>query len=355
MKTILMTGGGTAGHVTPNIALFPQLKQSGYQILYVGSYKGIERELIKTERIPYYAVSSGKLRRYLDLQNVTDAFRVVRGLFDAVALVGKLKPDVIFSKGGFVAVPVVIAGRLRGVPVVLHESDMTPGLANRLCLPFARQVCVTFPETAAHVGAKAVCTGTPIRRQLFQGRREKGLALCGFTERKPVILVMGGSLGAQKINQVVRKALPGLAKSYQIIHICGRGNVDDALTQQGYKQFEYVSAPLPDLFAAAALVVSRAGANSICEFLALAKPNLLIPLSKAASRGDQILNAESFAKRGYSKVLYEEELTEEALTAGIIDLYNERERYVAAMKADNQNDAVDQILRVIDRCANGLS
>ena len=284
MKKIVLTGGGTAGHVTPNIALMPALKKDGYQISYIGSYDGIERRLIEELNVPYYGISSGKLRRYFDVKNFTDPFKVVKGYFEARKILKKLKPDVVFSKGGFVSVPVVLAAKSCKIPAIIHESDMTPGLANKLAIPSAYKICHNFPETADNLPkGKAVLSGSPIRQELLTGNRFKGLQLCGFNDEKPVILVIGGSLGAAAINEAVRKALPVLLPSYQIIHVCGKGKVDAAIKNcPGYIQFDYVKDELSDLLAAADLVISRAGSNAICEFLALNKPNILIPLPAGA-------------------------------------------------------------------------
>ena len=296
MKRIILTGGGTAGHVTPNIALLPRLKELNYDIHYIGSYNGIEKELIEAFGIPYHGISSGKLRRYFSLQNFTDPFRVIRGFGEAKKLIKLLKPDVIFSKGGFVSVPVVLAGKKCKVPTIIHESDMTPGLANKLSIPSATKVCCNFPETVSELPAdKAVLTGSPIRQELLSGNRQKALDFTGFTDSKPVILVIGGSLGAVAVNEAVRRVLPNLLKDFQVIHLCGKNKVDPSLNGlDGYVQYEYIKDELKDLFALTDIVISRAGANAICELLALHKPNLLIPLSANASRGDQILNARSF-------------------------------------------------------------
>ena len=307
MKRIILTGGGTAGHVTPNIALLPRLKELQYDIHYIGSYNGIEKELIEQLGIPYHGISSGKLRRYFSVQNFTDPFRVIKGFGEAKRLVKILKPDVIFSKGGFVSVPVVLAGKSRHVPTIIHESDMTPGLANKISIPSAAKVCCNFPETLDLLPeGKAVLTGSPIRQELLSGDRFKAKELVGFTSDKPVIMVMGGSLGSVAVNEAVRSILPELLKDFQVIHLCGRGKVDATLNGlDGYVQYEYIKDELKDLFALTDIVISRAGANAICELLALHKPNLLIPLSANASRGDQILNARSFKRQGYSKVLEE--------------------------------------------------
>ena len=350
MKRIILTGGGTAGHVTPNIALIPKLRELGYDIQYIGSYNGIEKELIEPFGIPYHGISSGKLRRYFSLQNFTDPFRVIKGFGEARKLIKGLKPDVIFSKGGFVSVPVVLAGKRCKVPVIIHESDMTPGLANKLAIPSAVKVCCNFPETLdALPEGKAVLTGSPIRQELLTGDKDAARKMCGFTDEKPVILVIGGSLGAVAVNEAVRAALPELLKQFQIIHLCGKGKVDHSLKEiKGYCQFEYIKNELRDLFALADVVISRAGANAICELLALHKPNLLIPLSANASRGDQILNARSFERQGFSLVLEEEQLTKETLLAAVKNLYENRTTFINSMKNSGQQDSIGTIIKLIE-------
>ncbi len=353
MKRIILTGGGTAGHVTPNIALLPRLKELQYDIHYIGSYNGMEKDLIEQMGIPYHGISSGKLRRYHSWQNFTDPFRVIKGFQEAKRLVKILKPDVIFSKGGFVSVPVVLAGKSRHVPTIIHESDMTPGLANKISIPSASKVCCNFPETLEHLPAdKAVLTGSPIRQELLSGSAFKAKEMVGFTSDKPVIMVMGGSLGSVAVNEAVRSILPELLKDFQVIHLCGRGKVDATLSAlDGYVQYEYIQDELKDLFALTDIVISRAGANAICELLALHKPTLLIPLSANASRGDQILNARSFERQGYSKVLEEEELSPELLLKTIHDLYDHRETYIEAMKHSAQQNSIDIIIDLIESLA----
>ena len=350
MKKIVLTGGGTAGHVTPNIALIPALKEAGYEISYIGSYNGIERKLIEELNIPYYGISTGKFRRYFDIKNFTDPFRVLKGMSQAKKLMKTIKPDIVFSKGGFVSVPVVRAACKCHIPAIIHESDMTPGLANKLSMKYASKICCNFPETVENIpNGKGVLTGSPIRRELLSGDKAAGLKLCGFNTQKPVLLVIGGSLGAVHINDAIRAILPDLIRQYQVIHICGKGKVDKSFySTTGYYQFEYVNAELKDLFATADIVVSRAGANVICELLAMKKPNLLIPLPAGASRGDQILNARSFNKQGYSAVLEEENMTNEVLLSAINDLYDNREKYIDAMESSTLNDAINIIVNLIN-------
>lgn len=353
MKKIVMTGGGTAGHVTPNIALFPRLKELGYDIHYIGSYTGIEKQLIEAQGIRYYGISSGKLRRYFDPKNFSDPAKVVKGYFQAKQLLKKIKPDIVFSKGGFVAVPVVLAAKHSKIPVIIHESDITPGLANKLAIPSATKVCCNFPETLKHLPeGKAVLSGSPIRQELFSGSREKALHFTGLTGDKPVLLIIGGSLGSCFINEAVRRQLPVILKTYDVIHLCGKDNLDPTLNNQtGYMQYEYISEELSDLLALADLVISRAGANAICELLALKKPNILIPLSAAASRGDQILNAKSFEKQGFSYVLDEDTMTDEQLLEAIQSVWNKKDQYVAAMNASKQMNPINTILELIVKTA----
>lgn len=349
MKKIVLTGGGTAGHVTPNIALIPYLQKEGYDVYYIGSKGGMEEELIKKCGIPYYGVSSGKLRRYFDKKNFSDIFKVLKGILQSKHIIKKIKPDVVFSKGGFVAVPVVVGAALNKVNVVCHESDITPGLANKLAMPFAKAVCTTFPEAVKHIkDNKGIHTGTPIRDMLFKGSKEKGIAMCGFSGNKPVILIMGGSQGSVKVNNSVRELLGKLLPKYDIVHLCGKGNLDENLNnKEGYKQFEYVSDELPNLFAMADMVISRAGSNAICEFLALHKPMLLIPLGKNASRGDQILNAQSFKKQGFAEVIDEEKMTKGSLFDTINRVYENRQGYINAMENSQVSDGIKSVMEII--------
>ncbi|MDE6749745.1 MAG: undecaprenyldiphospho-muramoylpentapeptide beta-N-acetylglucosaminyltransferase [Lachnospiraceae bacterium] len=352
-KKIVLTGGGTAGHVTPNIAMIPKLKELGYDIFYMGSYDGIEKKLIEDFDIPYYGIATGKFRRYFDPKNFSDPFRVIKGVSEAKKYLKAIKPDVVFSKGGFVSVPVVRAASSLKIPCIVHESDMTPGLANKLCIPVAKKVCCNFPETLNNLPAeKAVLTGSPIREELMKGRKEAAYELCGFDASKPVIMVIGGSQGSAAINQAVRDALPELLEDFQIVHLCGKEKIDNLLlTTKGYKQFEYIKAELKDIFAMADIVISRAGANAINELLALKKPNLLIPLPSTSSRGDQILNAKSFESQGFSIVVDEDDLTVKLLVEKVQELYFTRMTYIDAMKKSSQRDAIGTIADIIEEVA----
>ncbi|NLG24492.1 MAG: undecaprenyldiphospho-muramoylpentapeptide beta-N-acetylglucosaminyltransferase [Clostridiales bacterium] len=355
MKRIILTGGGTAGHVTPNLALIPELKREGWEIHYIGTADGIERRLVEgIEGVAYHSVKSGKLRRYFDVKNFTDPFRVVAGAAQAASLVRRIKPNIVFSKGGFVSVPVVYGARLNGIPVLLHESDMSPGLSNRITAPLAEAMCCTFPEAVELAGRKGRLTGTPLRDELFTGSREKGLRLFGFNEDRPVLMVMGGSSGAQAINKALRAALSQLVECFQVLHLCGKDNQDAEFEGfPRYRQVEYLNEELKHAYAAANVMVSRAGSNSLSEILALRKPALLIPYPKGGtSRGDQIENARSFESRGLARVLMQEDMTPESLTSAIVALYKNRGALIDAMEREPSSDGVRNVLALIHQYAS---
>jgi len=350
---IILTGGGTAGHVTPNLALIDELQPKGWVIDYIGSAFGIEKDIISARKIPFHAVSSGKLRRYLSFKNLLDPFKILLGIWQSYFLIRKLKPNVIFSKGGFVAFPVVVGGWLNRIPIIAHESDLTPGLANRLSFPFVNKICLTFDGAKKHFKKqdKVIVTGTPIRSQLLQGDKAKGLKLCGFNELKPCLLIIGGSQGANLLNKSVREALDKLSLKFQIIHLCGKGKIDNNyLDKVGYCQFEYVSEELADLFAAADIVISRSGANSVYEILALAKPHVFIPLSQKVSRGDQIHNARYFERQGISEVIADDKLTANTLMAAVDKIDNNREEIIKKIKALGIESASLKIVNILQSC-----
>ena len=354
MKKIILTGGGTAGHCVPNLALVPTLRRLGFEISYIGSYNGIEKSLVEESQIKYYGISSGKLRRYFDLKNFTDPFRVIKGFTEAIGIIRDEKPDIVFSKGGFVSVPVVRAAALNKVPVIIHESDMTPGLANKLSYGAAKKICCSFRETLKYLPKnKGVFTGSPIRSELLRGSRERALAFTGVRASMPSILVIGGSLGAQHINEQVRRILPKLLDRYNVIHLCGKGKLDPTLHHvEGYVQYDYIQRELSDLFALADIVISRAGANAIFELLALKKPNILIPLPAGSSRGDQLLNSRSFEKAGYSYLLTEDDMNDESLLEAIDYVYENRQDYIDVMARSKEVGAVSAICSLIDEVAS---
>lgn len=343
MSRVLFTGGGTAGHVIPAIPVMRKLAQAGVEIAFVGSHSGLEEDLLRDEKLRYFGISSGKLRRYFSLQNVLDVFRVLLGVVNALTVIARFRPDVVFSKGGFVSFPVVFAAWLWRIPVVAHESDLTPGLANRLALPFVRTLCVNFPTThPASFAGKVLYTGTPVRPALVNGDANSGRRLLGIEPSKPVLLVTGGSLGADAINATVRRSLPELTAHWHVVHVCGSGKRAE-ITNPHYTQFEYVRDEWGDLLAAADLVVSRAGANTLYELLLLGKANLLVPLSKQASRGDQIENAEYAASLGFSRVIAEEDLTTTTLVSTVTEMATQLDGLHRALAAFVAPDSVELI------------
>ena len=345
---IIFTGGGSSGHVTPSLPLISSLKNKNIDIFYVGSKKGIEYSIIKTLKIPYYAITVGKLNRYWTWKNLLTPFQLLIGIIQSFLICRKIKPNVIFSKGGFVALPVVIAAKLSGIPVVIHESDLTPGLANRLSFPFAKLICITFPETAKYFNnvSKILLTGMPIRDSLQHGDPERGLKYCGFSDKqKPVLLIMAGGLGSTIVNECIRRLIQPLTEKFQVIHICGKNKSDAAFEEiKDYKQFEYLHDEFADVLASADLVVSRAGATSIYELLALNKPHILLPLSKKASRGDQIDNAKYFAHKGLSQVIYFEEFSDDKLLKILFESYKNLDQLKNQLSQFKQLNATQIII-----------
>lgn len=352
---IIFTGGGTAGHVTPNLALIAAVEKEGWQINYIGSYNSVEQQMISNTDIPFFAIRSGKLRRYFSWKNFVDPIFILIGILQSYRLLKKIDADVVFSKGGFVAFPVVFAAWLNKIPVIAHESDLTPGLANRLSFPFVDKICVTFAAAKHHFKHqhRVEITGTPLRRELFDGNKAAGLARCNFTSNKPCILIMGGSQGATNLNLVVRKSLSQLTETYQIIHLCGKGKIDSSLIAHPYYyQFEYANEELPDLFAAADFVISRAGANSLYEILSLKKPHILVPLSSKVSRGDQIQNAQFFSKQGISVVIDDDVLNENMLINAVDELAEHQQEIIAKIDSLHISSATTRILTLLKEQLN---
>ncbi|PXW93037.1 UDP-N-acetylglucosamine-N-acetylmuramylpentapeptide N-acetylglucosamine transferase [Streptohalobacillus salinus] len=348
-KQIILTGGGTAGHVMVNLALIPLLKEDGYTIDYIGSKEGIERELIEPQKdVTYHAVHTGKLRRYLSIENFKDPFKVMKGVSEAARIIRKKRPQIIFSKGGFVSVPVLLAARLTRTPAIIHESDLTPGLANKIAMPFAKRILVTFAATLEHVDQKkARFIGPVVRPELFAGDKASGLEFLRFKKDKPVLLVMGGSAGSKTINDLIRNHLDDLTRYFQVVHLTGKGHLDETIRRESYRQFEYVDKELKDILHAADVVISRAGANAIFECLALKKPMLLIPLSKKVSRGDQLLNAHVFEKQGYAHVLDEDTLTSEGFLTAFDAFISDTDHIREMMQHFNAEDAIQAVLEEI--------
>lgn len=349
--TILLTGGGTAGHVSVNEALIPIFQERGYDVHYIGSHDGIEKELIGEHHptVTYHAIQSGKLRRYFSMKNFTDPFRVGAGFFQALSIIRKVKPELIFSKGGFVSVPVAFAGQIAKVPVVVHESDVTPGLANKLALPFSTHIFTVFEQTLNYVPkVKATCSGAIIRPELFAGEKEHGLKLIGSIGDKPILIVMGGSQGSKVLNEALRNDIEEILHIFDVIHLCGKGNLDPTLENlQGYNQYEYVTNELPHLLAASNFAVSRAGSNAIFELLALKIPMLLVPLSAAQSRGDQILNANYFKSLGLARVLIEEEILTESLAVELTNFKADEQKLIKNMQGIESPKTPEEMVELI--------
>ncbi|MDY7989854.1 undecaprenyldiphospho-muramoylpentapeptide beta-N-acetylglucosaminyltransferase [Paenibacillus polymyxa] len=350
MKSILLTGGGSAGHVTTNLALIPHFINEGWDLAYIGSQKGIEKDLITQYNcVRYYSIPTGKLRRYFDWRNFSDPFNSLKGVFQSYNIIKSINPDIVFSKGGYVSVPVVLAAWMNNIPVIIHESDTTPGLANKLSIPFAKYVCTTFPDMGYIPTKKHIYIGPIIRDDLKKGDAKFALQICDFKDHKPILLIIGGSLGSKIINDIIRNSLDELTTFFQIIHICGKGNVDNSIHYNDYKQFEYVTNLLPDLLAIADLVISRAGSNTIFELLSLNKPMLLVPLAKNKSRGDQILNARYFEQQGFAEILYEEDLNKSNLKDKTLSVYQNKNKYINNQKKFNFRDPIQQILELINK------
>ncbi len=348
IKKIVFTGGGSAGHVTPNIAIIESLSNE-WDVHYIGSFAGIEKEIIEKNNITYYGISSGKLRRYMSKENMLDLGRVIKGIWQARRMLKQINPQLVFSKGGFVTVPVVLAAKSLRIPVFLHESDLTPGLANRIAMKFSDKIFTSFEEAACHFPEKkTVVAGSPIRKALFQGNATRGKMYLRFHKQRPILTIMGGSLGAKKINETIRDMLPKLTPHFQVVHICGKSQLDNNYANiEGYRQFEYVTEELPDILAATHLVLTRGGSNAIFEFLSLHIPMLIIPLPKSQSRGDQILNAISFCEKGYALMLEEEKLTSDILFRQLIELQDQREKIVDNMEKSQESKAVSIIIDAI--------
>lgn len=348
MATVVLTGGGTAGHCTPNLALIPYLVNDFDKICYIGSENGMEKNLATNAGLPYYGVPTAKLQRKLTPKNLALPFKVISGIIGAGKILDEIKPDVVFSKGGYVAVPVVIAAKKRGIPVIAHESDYTLGLANKISARFCKKILTAFPETAKTI-KRGEYAGAPLRDALFSANKTDSLKFFGFGGSKPVLLITGGSQGAQAINTAVTAALPDLLPRFDVIHLCGKGNLKNTRKADGY----YVAEFLPQMekaFACADVCVSRAGANSLFETLSLKIPCVLIPLPKGTSRGDQILNSEYFQKRGLAYVLPQNVLTAESLSFAVNSVYANRFNYARNFNKHPVKNASREISRVIADC-----
>ena len=352
-----MTGGGSAGHVIPALPVADLLLAQGYRVHFIGTRSGLEQGYLGDRELIFHGISAGKLRRYFSLQNITDVFRISRAVIESVALLLRIRPSVLFSKGGFVSLPPVFAAWLLRIPVVAHESDLTPGLANRLSLPFIQTLCTSFADTqfAGFTGRK-VLTGTPVRRELLDGDAAAGRRALGVENNggKKILLITGGSLGAETLNRIVRDNLDALTDRFFVVHVCGVGKTED-IQREGYLQLEFVDEGWGDFLAAADLVISRAGANALFEWVALAKPNVLVPLPLAGSRGDQIANAQYAKAHGWSEVLEEQDVTPQTLLSALDRLEQHTTTYREAMGALDSASAADRLVDEIQRLADDQS
>ena len=350
-KPVVITGGGSAGHVIPALPVIDLLLAQGTQVHFIGTRSGLEQGYLGQRDVTFHGISAGKLRRYFSWQNVTDIFRIGWAVLESLRLLWKLKPGAMFSKGGFVSLPPVFAAWLLGIPVVAHESDLTPGLANRLSLPFIKTLCTSFDDTRfAGFRGRHVVTGTPVRQSLLAGDPAKARQQFGIESGLPVLLVTGGSLGAEGLNRIITEHIHTLTERFFVVHVCGAGKTSDRQLP-GYLQLEFVSEGWGDLLAVADLVISRAGANALFELVALNKPHLLVPLPLGGSRGDQLANAQFATQQGWSEVVAEDQLSGERLLSTLNLLVANAPRYRQAMAQSSAQDAAQSLLREIQRLA----
>ncbi|MDE0064554.1 MAG: UDP-N-acetylglucosamine--N-acetylmuramyl-(pentapeptide) pyrophosphoryl-undecaprenol N-acetylglucosamine transferase [Gammaproteobacteria bacterium] len=350
MKTAVFTGGGTAGHVLPAVPVMRALQRRGVEVVFIGGADGLERRYLEgLDDVRFFGIASGKLRRYWSWRNLTDVARVLRGVWQSLRLIGRIRPSVVFSKGGHLSFPVVLAARMRGIPIVAHESDFSPGLANRLAMPFLDALCTSFPmRRPGSLRGELVHTGSPVRPELLAGSAARGRKLVQAPAGRPVVLVTGGSLGADALNEVVVEAAPELVRECCLVHVCGPGKRTGPHLP-GYRQYEFVGPDWGDMLAAADLVVSRAGSNTLFELLSLGKPNLLIPLPARASRGDQIQNADYAAEAGYSRVIQQEQLDASTLVNAVLGMLSEKDAWAARLARFEALPAVDLMVALIER------
>lgn len=350
-KTIVIVGGGSAGHVLPALPVADELIKRQWRVHFVGTHSGLEEKLLGDRDINFHSVSAGKLRRYFSWQNFSDVLRIFMGVVQAAVLLRRIRPQVIFSKGGFVSFPVVFSGWLLRIPIVAHESDLTPGLANRLVMPFVSTLCSSFADTRfSGFKGRVVNTGTPVREDLLKGDVAAGRSFLGAEDARPILLVTGGSLGADALNTIVRNSLPVLCANYFVVHICGPGKTEN-IVQSGYLELEYVDSGWGDILAAADIVVSRAGANALFELWALKKLTLLVPLSGAASRGDQLANAAYAKAQGLSEVVAEEDLGTKQLLAALERLSENAQQYQLALNAITAMKASEMLVAELEAVA----
>lgn len=346
MSKIVLCGGGTAGHVMPNIALLPHLKKHFDEIHYIGT-NGIEKQLLADYKyVNFHEIECVKLIRSLTPKNLLIPFKLIGSINKCKKLLNNIKPNVIFSKGGYVSVPVVLASK--NIPVIAHESDYTMGLANKIIYKKAKTMFFSF-EDACKKYKKGVLSGPPIRQQIFNGNKIKAKSNLYINNNLPCILVVGGSLGAKAINDIIYNCLPELTKIFNIIHITGKNY--KKIEYKNYYQIEYAK-DIEDYLSLSDIVISRAGSNAIFEFLALKKPMLLIPLPKANSRGDQILNAKYFQKNNWANVIFQENINKDLLINTINQMYTNLNKIRNNLQAINITNGTERILTEILKYKN---
>ena len=348
MKKIIFTGGGTGGHIMPNLAIIEDLKNK-YEIKYIGSKTGMEKEII-SKKLPYFEITTCKLKRSLSFSNLLIPFKLIKGIFDAKKILKKEKPDLVFSKGGFVSVPVVIAAKKLKIPIVSHESDYTLGLANKFTSKFSKAVCTSFEDTSKNL-KNGVYTGSPIRKNLFLGNKQNIKEKLYLNPLLPNLLIVGGSLGSQTINKIIFDNAKSLTKRFNIIHIAGKNNTQ----KSEFKNHNVISYAnnIEDYYDLCDVVITRGGSNVIFELLALKKPMLIIPLEKG-SRGDQVLNANIFEKEKLAKKLFEKDIkiNPNLLESELEDLYKNRQKYIDNMYQKNcvgNKKIIEQIEKYIKK------
>lgn len=344
MKSIVFTGGGTAGHIMPNLAIIEKLKE--YKIYYFGS-NGLEKDIVsKYKNIEFVEIPSVKFIRSLTPKNLLIPLKLLKSIKQCKEKLKEIKPTLIFSKGGYVSIPVCLAGEKLGINILTHESDLTIGLANKIIAKKSKHLCCSFEQTANKYKKNAIHTGSPIRDKITQGKKSIIVERHKLKNNKPIITIIGGSLGASAINKVIWDNIKALTNKYNIFHIVGKNKSNKDIKTDGYYQFEFIE-DIENYFQASDIVISRAGSNTIFELLTLQKPMLLIPLPKEQSRGDQILNAENFYKQGLSNILYQEKLNKENLLNKIEETYKNKNNYIEKIRNTKNINGSNKILKLI--------
>lgn len=350
---VVITGGGSAGHIVPAVQVINALKEKdpNLELLWIGSRIGMEKDLVPKYGIQFQAVLTGKIRRYFSFSNITDFLRIPFGVIQAGKILASFKPQVVFSKGGFASIPTVIAAWMQNIPILSHESDIVPGLANKKLAWFTTKIALSFPDRRNYFEKdKTFVSGFPIRQDIFNGDKERAIRFCNFTNpNQPILFITAGGQGSVRINNAIVPILPELVQKFNIVHQCGQFQYEELLPQvqqyvdQGvYKIFPYIHNEMPDILKAADVIVSRAG-STIFELAALHKRMLLIPLEESANN-HQHENAVFFAEAGLAKVLVEKNLEPHILYKNVLDIFyelKEEDIEAASQKVIHPNAAAD--------------